>query len=271
MFFGNPIRLKSGGCLRYKPQKGAGELSKQFNGSSAPLQDTKLNLWLKVGAVLLVVALVVSWFQVNQVGTQTFALGGYWGTVRMTSTGLRVSTIVQQLLSIASASMTSILGTIINLGLIVLGFVALLSILMLRQRTFRLASYVLLVFFVASVVLALLQGATLSSWLLVTASTFFVKVGDFIMGATIIIFLLASFEAQEETMPAEAAKPTLIAAGTQAQRVVRCHVCPMRGVCREANAEASYKLESPLRARSGEDYYAEMLRVTMNCPLKKNL
>jgi hypothetical protein len=251
--------------------KGAEQLSKQYNDSSAPLQETRLNLWLKVGAVLLVVALVVGWFQVNQVGTQTFALGGYWGTVRVTSTGFRVSTIVQQLLSLTSASTTSILGTIINLGLIILGFVALLSILLVRKRAFKLASYVLLVLFVASVVLVLLQGATLSSWFLVTTSTFYVKLGDFVMGATIIIFLLASFEAKEETVTTEAAKPTSISTGTQVMRVVRCHACPMGGVCREANVEASYRLESPLKARSGEDYYAEMLRVTMNCPLKKNL
>ena len=240
-------------------------------GSAVPLQETKLNIWLKVGAVLLVAALAVGWFQINQVGTQTFALGGYWGTVRTTSTGLRVSTIVQQLLSLTSASLTTILETIINLGLIVLGLIALISILMLRERIFKLTSMALLVFFVASLVLAFLQGATLSSWFLVTASTFYVKVGDFVMGVTILIFLLKSFEAQEETMLAAPSKPTPVITGTQASRVVRCHVCPLREVCREANAEASYNLERPLKLKSGEDYYAEMLRVTMNCPLKKNL
>jgi len=247
-------------------------LSGQFaRGSTMPLQETKLNIWLKVGAVLLVVALAVGWFQINQVGTQTFALGGYWGTVRTTSTGLRVSTIVQQLLSLTSASLTSILGTIINLGLMVLGLTALFSIWRLRERIFKLTSIALLVFFVASLVLAYLQGATLSNWFLVTASTFYVKVGDFVMGVTILIFLLKSFEAQEETMLAAPSKPTPVITGTQVSRVVRCHVCPLREVCREANAEASFRLERPLKLKSEEDYYAEMLRVTMNCPLKKNL
>jgi len=245
-------------------------LSKQFNGSSTPSQKTRLNLWLKVSAVLLIVALAVGWFQVNQTGTQTFALGGYWGTVRTTSTGLRVSTVVQQMSS-ASASMTDVLGAFIDLGLIILGFVALLSMLMHRERVFKLTSMALLVFFVASVVLVLLQGATLSTWFIVTATTFYVRFGDLAMGATLVIFLLASFEAKEETVLAEAAKSTSVVTSPQALRVVRCHACPMRGICREANVEASYRLESPLRARSGEDYYAEMLRVTMNCPLKKNL
>jgi Ca2+/Na+ antiporter len=227
-------------------------------------------LWLKIGAVLLVVALAVSWFQVNQTGTQTFALGGYWGTVRTTSTGLRVSTVVQQMGS-ASSSITDVLGAVIDLGVVILGFVALLSMLMHRERAFKLTSMALLVFFVASVVLVFLQGATLSTWFIVTTTTFYVRFGDLVMGATIIIFLLASFKAQEETVPAEATKPTSVVASPQALRVVRCHACPMRGVCREANVEASYRLESPLKARSGEDYYAEMLRVTMNCPLKKNM
>ena len=128
-----------------------------------------------------------------------------------------------------------------------------------------------MVFFVASLALAFLQGVTLSNWFLVTASTFYVKVGDFVMGLTILIFLLKSFKAQEETMLAAPAKPIPVITATQASRVVRCHVCPLREVCREANAEASFKLERPLKAKYGEDYYAEMLRVTMNCPLKKNL
>jgi hypothetical protein len=93
-----------------------------------------------------------------------------------------------------------------------------------------------------------------------------VALGDFVMGTTIIIFLLTSFEAKEETVQAKAVKPTFVSTGTQALRVVRCHSCPIRGICREANVKASYRLESPLKARSGEDYYAEMLRVTMNCP-----
>lgn len=245
--------------------------AKFARGSTMPLQEKKVNMWLKVGAVLLVVALAVSWFQINQSGTQTFAFGGYWGTVRTTSTGLRVSTIIQQLLSLTSASLTSILGTIVNLGLMVLGLIALFSIWRLRERIFKFTSIALLVFFVASLALAFLQGVTLSNWFLVTASTFYVKVGDFVMGLTILIFLLKSFKAQEETMLAAPAKPIPVITVTQASRVVRCHVCPLREVCREANAEASFKLERPLKAKSGKDYYAEMLRVTMNCPLKKNL
>jgi hypothetical protein len=247
-------------------------LSEQFTRrSTMPLQEKKINMWLKVGAVLLVVALAVSWFQFNQSGTQTFAIGGYWGTVRTSSTGLRVSTIVQQILNLTSASLTTILGTIINLGLMVLGLIALFSIWRVRERIFKFASIALLIFFIASLVLAFLQGVTLSNWFLVTASTFYVKVGDFVMGLTIIIFLLESFIAQEETMLAAPAKSIPVITGTKASRVVRCHVCPLREVCREANAEASFKLERPLKAKYGKDYYAEMLRVTMNCPLKKNL
>jgi hypothetical protein len=228
-------------------------------------------MWLKIGAILLVIALAVGWFQINQTGTQTFAFGGYWGTVRTTSTGLRVSTIIQQLLGLTSASFVSILGIIVNLGLIVLGLITLFSIWGLNERIFKFTSITLLIFFVASLVLAYLQGATLSNWFLVTASTFYVKVGDFVMGLTILIFFLESFKTQEETMLTAPAKPVPVKTGTQVSRVVRCHVCPLREVCREANAEASFKLERPLKAKSGRDYYAEMLRVTMNCPLKKNL
>ncbi len=252
--------------------KGAVKLSEQFaHRSTMPLQEKKLNMWLKIGAILLVVALAVGWFQINQAGTQTFAFGGYWGTVRATSTGFRVSTIVQQILSLTSASLPSILGAIINLGLMVLGLIALFSIWRLREKIFKFASFALLTFFVASFVLAYLQGATLSNWFLVTASTFYVKVGDFLMGLTILIFLLKSFNTQEETMLAAPAKPIPVITSTQVSRVVRCHVCPLREVCREANVEADFRLERPLKAKSGKDYYAEMLRVTMNCPLKKNL
>ena len=231
----------------------------------------KISNRLKVGIVLLVVSLAVGWFSLNQSGYPIYAFGGYWGTVRFTSTGIRVSTIIQQITSFTSASFISILGTLVNLSFIVLVLIALFTVWSLRKETLKYVSIALLVVFVASFLVAFLQGATISNWFTISTSSFYVKFGDLLMGLAILFFLLESFRPEEETMLVTPAKPTSIITSAQVSRVVRCHVCPLRNVCREANVEASLRLERPLRAKFGEDPYAEMQRVTMNCPLKKNL
>ena len=231
----------------------------------------KISNRLKVGIVLLVVSLAVGWFSLNQSGYPIYAFGGYWGTVRFTSTGIRVSTIIQQITSFTSASFISILGTLVNLSFIVLVLIALFTVWSLRKETLKYVSIALLVVFVANFLVAFSRGATISNWFTLTSSSFYVNFGDFLMGLAILFFLLESFRPEEETMLVTPAKPTSIVTSAQVSRVVRCHVCPLRNVCREANVEASLRLERPLKAKFREDPYAEMQRVTMNCPLKKNL
>ncbi len=226
---------------------------------------------LKVGIVLLVVSLAVGWFSLNQSGYPIYAFGGYWGTVRFTSTGIRVSTIVQQITNLTSTSFISILGILVNLSFIILGLIALFSVFKFNERTLKYVSIALLFAFILSFLVAFLQGATISNWFIISTSSFYVKFGDLLMGFAILFFLLESFRPEEETMLTTPAKPTSIMTSAQVSRVVRCHVCPLRNICREANVEASFRLERPLRAKFREDPYAEMLRVTMNCPLKKNL
>jgi hypothetical protein len=128
----------------------------------------------------------------------------------------------------------------------------------------------LLITFAANLATAYFQGATSSNWFAMTPSILYFRSGDFPMGLAVPIFLLESFKAKEETMLIVLPKHVTIEASMQVSWVVRCYICPLRDICREANVEASLKLEHPHGARLEKDPYGEMSRVTMNCPLRKN-
>jgi hypothetical protein len=236
-----------------------------------PTLERRINIWLKLGTVLLIVSLAVGWFQLGQDGYVTFAFGGCWGASTTTSTGLQVFTIVQQISGLSSASWISRLEVLINLSYIVLGLTALFSVWNPHKRTLKYVATALLVVFAANLVTTYFQGPTFSNWFAITPSTLYVRSGDFLMALAIPIFLVGSFRTEEEAMLIVPQRRTTMGASTQVSRVVRCHICPLRDVCREANVEASLRLEQSREARLGEDSYAEMLRVTMNCPLKKNM
>jgi hypothetical protein len=89
-----------------------------------PAQKRRIKIWLKLGTILYVVSLAVGWFQLSQAGHLTFAFGGCWGAFGTTLTGLQVSTIVQQISNLSSASCISRLEVLINLSYIALGFIA---------------------------------------------------------------------------------------------------------------------------------------------------
>jgi hypothetical protein len=224
-----------------------------------------------MGTVLLIISLAVGWFQLSQDGYLAFAFGGCWGASRTASTGLQVSTIVQQILGLSSASWISRFEVLIDLSYVALGFMVLFSVWNLHERTLKYVATALLVVFVANLAMTYFQGATFSNWFAITPSILYVRSGDFLMCLAVPIFLVESFTAKEEVMPIVPPRRMTIGVSTQVSRVVRCHICPLRDVCREANVEASLKLERSHGARLGEDPYAEMLRVTMNCPLKKNI
>jgi hypothetical protein len=271
MLYSKSLGLNPKATLDKRPKGAFGLSQRSTRQSTAPMQERSMNIWLELGAILLVVSLAVGWFQLNQAGYLTFAFGGCWGTFKTMSTGLQVSTIAQQIPGLSSASWISRLKVLINLSYIALGFMALFSVWKLHRRTLKYVATALLVVFAANLATTYFQGATFSSWFAITPSILYVKSGDFLMGLAVLILLVESFKTKEEAMFIVPPKRTEIGASTQVSRVVRCHICPLRDVCREANVEASLKLEHPHGAGLGEDPYGEMLRVTMNCPLKKNI
>ncbi|MBS7615263.1 hypothetical protein KEJ18_06005 [Candidatus Bathyarchaeota archaeon] len=236
--------------------------------TTSTTQGKTLSNNLKVGAALLTFSLVVSWFQLNQTGTPTYGIGGYWGTIRYTAFGIGVSTIFHQIADALARSLVNVLGALLNLCFIILGLAALFSIIKYDAKTLKYVSTALLITYITSFVVTFIQEATISNWLKITTSTFYIKFGDLPMGLAIFFFLTESFMAQDETTVIQLKKPLPITSGT---RVVRCHICPLREVCKEANVIASLRLDYSPKAKFEENLYAEMQRVTMNCPLKKNI
>jgi hypothetical protein len=238
-------------------QQGAGPYE---NGTSTSL---------KLGIILLVVFLFAGQLLIRLDGTM-FSIGGWWGFLVSGQAGLQVYTIAQQLANIASSSWATVVAIFLSLCLAVLGILALYSILKADKKWLKYTSLLLLIAFVANLGLALSQGASFSSWFAITPELVYINFGDVLLASAIFAFLTESYGAQLKALfKPEMKKPYV--AGAQVSRIVQCHVCPLREVCREGNVEISRKLERLHKAASHEAFYAEMLRVTMNCPLKKAL
>jgi len=236
--------------------------------TTSTTKEKIVNNNLKVGAALLTFSLIVSWFQINQKETPRYDIGGYWGTIRYTPFGIGVSTIFHQIADASATSLVDILGLLLNLCIIILGLTALFNTIKHDVKTLKYMATALLITYITSFVISFIQGATINNWLKITTSSFYIRFGDFPMGLAIFFFLIESFTVQDETVMNQPKKLLPI---TSSMRVVRCHICPLREVCKEANVKASLRLDYPLKAKFEENLYAEMQRVTMNCPLKKNI
>lgn len=223
---------------------------------------------LKVGDALLVFSLIVSWFHITQTGTTIYSFGGYWGTIRYTPFGLGISTIFNQIADASATSPVDMLRVLLNLCFIILGFAALFSTIKCDAGTLKYVSTALLITYITSFMINFIQGATISNWFRITTSSFYIKFGDLPMGLAIFFFLAESFTTQSKAFLVQPKKSLPV---TPSARVVRCHLCPLKEVCKEANVKASLKLDYTLKTKFDENLYAEMQRVTMNCPLKKNI
>jgi len=226
---------------------------------------------LRGGVILLVISMLLGWFRIDQTGCLKIALGGLWGNMKASSSGLQASAITRSIVSL-HASLIEKANAVLSLGMMIFGLFALYGVWKTKLRTLKCSSFLLLLLLAANLALALRSGANVSHYLMWTPGTLFVNFGDILMALAAITLLLESSVAFKTSFsttrpPSSPLRITV----PRTLRVVQCHICPLKEVCKEGNPEASYNLAHSNTANLEEDSYATMLKVTLNCPLKKNI
>ncbi|MCW4020639.1 MAG: hypothetical protein NWF14_05360 [Candidatus Bathyarchaeota archaeon] len=235
-------------------------------------REPRTRIRLKLGIVLLAVSLSLGWVQFNLFSYPTFALGGRWGNIQETSSGLQVSTIINQFADFAAYPWSAQVKTVVNLAYMMFGIAALIGALKDGKNLLKCSSFLLLLTLIVELALVFAKGSFLSHWFEATTEFFYVNFGQVPLAAAVALFLSESSKiaSRPEALvePTDSYPPAIVSVFS---KVVHCHTCPMREVCKEGDVEASYELKRLGRKSPEEAHYAVMQRITLNCPLKKSI